>query len=445
MNDSLIINATNALQNLSSLKVVDINLFKYREITNKCVENLTFRLSRLKSLQTYQLHLPHCSQISTLDFKSRGQTYVRFPKLQNLVFNLPLAVWGAKEKHKSLCPGLEELRALKTFTLDATGCLGAVPNNILTTLTKQLTALNGLEKLSLSLDENYYLYRDMPHLAKCLGTLKNLKNLNVSFSNVGTQLKLFNCNLHHLSSLESLRLYLKYCGTGNKNYQSLGESLQHIRTLRNLDLTLIESGFPDEAFTALSQGIKCNSHLQKIRLHFLECNTTYIENEGLRNLAEALRAIQSLKSFYLCFGSQCAIDEGMKSLSKSLAKHNELSNLELLMQSTYKWTDKGFEAFLRDLRKMKSLRRFSLKFINCREITDQGFVELRRALLKLKNLVKLDMRFDNCPKVSENKVRQVHQKLNRHDSLENWEIIFSGPPDFHDVVLTKIKNHFEYF
>jgi len=202
---------------------------------------------------------------------------------------------------------------------------------------------------------------------------------------------------------------------------------------------LIESEFPDKAFIALSEGIKCHPHLQQIRFNFLDCNITRIGNEGLRSLGEALGGIQSLKTFILCFGSYCEIDEGMEILSKALTKHEELSNLELSMQSTYTWTNKGFQALVRDLKNMNSLSRLSLKFINCREITDQGFRDLGEVLLGLKELEEVSMRFDNCPKVTENIVRQVHKNLKRHTSLEKYEIIYAGPPRFFYVVLTKDK------
>lgn len=224
------------VRELTSLKCLDLDLYKCEDLTDEGLKDLGAAMRRLISLKSIWLKFTWCSKLTDQGLAEIGK-----------------ALKGLKY--------LEEFSFTTTFRKEGVTDFG------LENLSEGLNGLVSLQTLILSFEHCEIADRGLKNLSKDLKKLCSLKVLRLDFGN---------CKR-----------------IGDEALESLSEALQNLDSLEKIDLNFrFSNDITDEGLKSLTEGLKGNSSLKSIRIDIYSCKNT--SSKGHNNMREELAHVEKV-------------------------------------------------------------------------------------------------------------------------------------------------------
>ncbi|EAS04677.3 hypothetical protein TTHERM_00241980 (macronuclear) [Tetrahymena thermophila SB210] len=252
--------------------------------------------------------------------------------------------------------------------------------------------------------------------------LKDLTSIYLNLPNIEQNgISLLSQNLEHLQSLKGLELILGNCGIKIEGINKIAQSLKNFKNLNNLGIDIEFFQLKENGVASFCQGIEELINLNRL---FLRIDHGSIGNSGLVTLSKSIEKLQNIKDLILFLGANSFSIEGIQSLSHSLCTLQNLQQLSLDMNSTNIGQD-GLIEILQVIQKNKLLQQFTLKahygsifkselshnIQEClkesqlnkivldlfgNKITNDGFISITNGLCELKKLEDLSLLLSDC-------------------------------------------------
>jgi len=270
----------------SSMRKLDLDL--YENISSKGIPRIFKALQRLTSLDQLRLNLSSCEKMTGKGMSELSLTLRSFVSLSSLCLIFPSKA-EAEEIIGNVASALKILRNLQQLKL---GFVGQIPTSTseFQQLFKSLVDLKSLRSLELDFSSNQLINHDiLEGFSETLKELTALKPLSLDFQYNGNITNLdverLSCAIGHLHGLSALTLtFADILGIDEEAIESVARALRSLHSLWSVNLGFFQNILEREAYdlSSLFSALKKKRNIQDVVLFisYSQANNRMINEVG---------------------------------------------------------------------------------------------------------------------------------------------------------------------
>jgi len=259
-----------------------------------------------------------------------------------------------------------------------------------------LANLTHLKSFTLSVDLCYASDIAVGRLAKSIGHMRELRNLDlglIRFANMQDKaLPVFAYNIEKLKELESFILDLSWCRTvSEEGIIAINDTLAKTKTLKEYSLRCRKCPITDNTVTSFKRATRNLPGLEKVSLDMYGCPDI---NEG--SLCELFKNFANMKN--------------IKQISLYLGIAGNIPS---------SFEDMGMEMLGQAIKDLENLNEFIATFCEFKNLSDEGIAKLGKAMSVIKNLQKVELKFSACQGLTKEGIDGLGQLISENKKVNH--------------------------
>jgi len=453
---------------------LEIDCSSYEKI-GKGLLYLSEGLKKLDSLQHMSLDLTYCTKIKDSTMIDLSQGLKRLVCLKGITLKFELCFHLSEIGICSLMNGIKRIPSLLQFSLSLISC-SKITKKVVPILSKALSRMISLQDFDFTLQQVRLEEKELQMLKESLIKLIHLRRLGLliqtSFEILEKGFLILNEAFKRHPKLEFLRLHFPSTYMGPKGLNKLGELLEALTCLEEIDLKFqTGDGIDDDEFEKFNKRFQKLTGLKRLKMdfqqgwsqitdqgwpllfqaikQFIALEYIYLDltllskfdDSSMKYLGRALKCLPCLKTTHLIFRAEerRISDYGLKMLSGFFGEIAMLQHLNLTFYSCSGISNKGLLSLIASFKYLSKLKSLLLNFEYSKKITDEGLTDLGEGFEALASLEKLHLNFSRSENVTGVGLSNMSKSFQRIKCLKNLKLEFYWMRKVDDTMLLNLK------